>query len=347
MGFLLVVTVFDLGSGQAFATSGTVTKKDIGSLYSYFEYGRSVESKVRQMIGQGAEQHPLLTAGWLESQFSPIVGTGKTMTVYGMSFAFNAAAAAQEFLDGYQVRSIGGPGAPLSHSYAALEQDPHWSDSDVVVLGILASSLPRIHSLTHMTGSWEAPCPHTYPRYALEESTLRTLQPEIASLQQFLDALDQGEEWNAFVAQLREHDAYFDPFIFPSVLDESVIVRLMRRGWGQAHTLAIDRSLHSSSGFREDLAELGRAILAAFIQQVRLGNRPLVVVLFNDRGYSDHLHNALEATLIKEEVRYVSTHKIAPAEDLSNFVPDGHFTATVNREIGKQLAAAIEAAVGR
>jgi hypothetical protein len=66
------------------------------------------------------------------------------------------------------------------------------------------------------------------------------------------------------------------------------------------------------------------------------GKRPIVLVL-NDRGYEDHLFQALKPTLESASIPYVSTHNIAPATDIRNFVGDGHFTASANKLIAEAV----------
>jgi hypothetical protein len=66
------------------------------------------------------------------------------------------------------------------------------------------------------------------------------------------------------------------------------------------------------------------------------GKFPIVVVL-NDKGYEDHLIQVLLPRLGQEAIPYVSTHAIAPASNLSNFVGDGHFTQSANQRIATVL----------
>ena len=81
--------------------------------------------------------------------------------------------------------------------------------------------------------------------------------------------------------------------------------------------------------------------------RAREGGRPIVVILFSDRGFADHLDQALAPVLKTNNVHFVSSHEVAPAGNLSNFVPDGHFRPDIDSEIGRRLATAIRNAVGR
>ena len=92
---------------------------------------------------------------------------------------------------------------------------------------------------------------------------------------------------------------------------------------------------------------MARAILKAFVARAREEGRPVVVMLFNDRDFSNHLDEALTPLLHESEVEFVSSHEFAPAGNLANFVPDGHFRPDIERELGRRLATAIRKVVGR
>ena len=72
----------------------------------------------------------------------------------------------------------------------------------------------------------------------------------------------------------------------------------------------------------------------------------MVVMLFNDRGYANHLDEALVPALHESEVQFVSSHEVAPAGNLANFVPDGHFRPDIERELGRRLASTIREVLG-
>ena len=166
IGFLATVIMFDVVVGYCFRLQGDESASSTGPLNRYFEYGRSVESKIRRMVGPDGRQHPLFSAGWVEQQGATAPESGASMTVYGQSFSNHVALASKEFLRDFETRLIGGPAATLSHSYFAFLQDKHWSKSEVVVLGILASSLPNIQSMTHMTAFWPRLVPNLPPAEA-------------------------------------------------------------------------------------------------------------------------------------------------------------------------------------
>jgi hypothetical protein len=113
---------------------------------------------------------------------------------------------------------------------------------------------------------------------------------------------------------------------------------MVRRSWAQQHQTAIANQIHTSAGFTEGetLATL-RALIREFNKTAKADGKLPVVLLFNTKGYSDHLYQALQKTLGQNAIPYVSTHAIAPANDLSNFVGDGHFTEVANHRIAGAL----------
>ena len=79
----------------------------------------------------------------------------------------------------------------------------------------------------------------------------------------------------------------------------------------------------------------------------RAAGRLPVVVLFNERGYSDHLHAALSPALVEDAVPFFSTHALAPPEELGHFLRDGHFKPEIDREIARAVIAVIRERGGR
>lgn len=314
-------------------------------LHRYFEYGRSTEGKIRLMVGPTeALTHPLALTGWLEPPADQPrevpAGAERLVAVYGMSFSGHAAMAMHEQNPKLAVRTTGGPGATLAHSYAMYQRDRGEHDATVIVLGILASSFPSLSTVTHATWNFEAPSPHFYPRYSLEHGTLSATPPPLASLDELRAALADEDRFDRVLAELARTDVYYDPFVFrESALDGSVIVRSLRRAWGQRVKRAAIARFHGSGGFTNELdaVEIARAIVRAFVAEVRGDGKLPVLLLIHDQGYADDLFRTLWPVIEETHVAFVSTHLIAPASDSSNFVRDGHFTHEKNLRIGQAL----------
>jgi hypothetical protein len=319
-----------------------------GQLNVYFEYGRSVEGKLSRMIGPTDESSAAIAqAGWLDPEnwrksnlpVSRAPGKDLLIAIYGMSFSNNVGAAMAEMNSRLAIRGIGGPAAPPNHSFAAYTLDRGRHQADVVILGILASSVKALRTMNGMTWQFEAPAPYTYPRYFVEAGKLKAIWPNILSLAQLRAAFQNRQQWDTYITQLREYDQFFNSFLFQrNLLDNSVIVRLIRRAWAQRHQMMMTNQSHGPTGFNPELEiPLLRAIVADFAATVKSDGKMPIVLLFNDQGYQDHLFQALKPTLENALIPYVSTHNIAPATDIRNFVGDGHFTPSANKLIAKAV----------
>ncbi len=345
---ILFLAIGDLGLNVLFPQPAKRDGESAGSLRIYFDYGRSIEGKIRRMVGRTDEEtHPMALAGWFEAWEQLPTGPeadGPLIAVYGMSFSARVALILEQLAPAVTLRVISAPSAPLSHSYTAYQRDRDRHGADVVILGILASSLARVNSITHMTANFEAPAPHMYPRYSWSGEALTSIEPPLGSLEELRAALEDPSKWSAVVDAIEMNDDFYDPFLFNANLtDGSAIVRMIRRAWGQRNFHKVVRRFHDENGFRNDrgLVSTAEALVRDFAATARADARLPVVILFNDRGYGDHLYRALQRVLTDGQIPYVSTHRIAPAGDLSNFVPDGHFTRQVEEEIAEELLGVI------
>lgn len=346
---LVFLLAIDAGLGAWLGDPPRGPEQASGALQRYFEYGRSTEGKIRSMVGPtDALTHPLALTGWIEPPVGqPRVapaGAKALVAVYGMSFSANAALAMHEQMPELAVRNAGGPGATLAHSYAMYQRDRHEHEAGVIVLGVLASSLPGLPTLSHATWNFEAPSPHFYPRYRLEGGALASTPPPIASLAELREALADPARFAALRAALEQNDAFYDPLVFrESALDRSLLARALRRAWGQRGKRETIARFHGPDGYSNELGtiDVSRAIVREFASSVRADGKLPVLLLLQDQGYADHLYRALLPVIEETGVDFVSTHEIAPASDLSNFVRDGHFTPENDRRIGRALGRTI------
>ncbi len=343
---LFFLFVFDVSINFLFPYPSDPRVTSPGQLKTYFEYGRSVEGKLSRMVGPTDESSSLIAqAGWLDPELwrklnlpiSRTPGKDLLIAIYGMSFSQQVGAAMAAEDSKLTIRSVAGPSAPPNYSFAAYNLDRGRHQADVVMLGVLASSVKAIRTMNGMTWQFEAPAPYTYPRYFVEEGKLKAIWPKLLSLAQLRAALQDKQQWNAYVTQLREYDQFFNSFLFKrNLLDRSVIVRLIRRAWAQRYQMMITNQSHGPAGFNSKLEiPVLRAIVAKFAATARGDGKMPIVLILNDRGYDDHLFQALKPTLENASIPYVSTHNIAPATDLRNFIGDGHFTPSVNKLIAE------------
>jgi hypothetical protein len=337
--------IADIAVGRIFR-SPVNPKIEPSTLQRYFEYGRSTEGKLRVMIQPGNDDSsPIVTAGWLRS---PDLSQGRQraerpdhvlVAVYGQSFTAHIVEDAARLDPRIDIRSQGGPAAPLSHSYALYQRDRHAHEAEVVVIGVLASALPLLVTLTPMTWGFEAPTPYMYPRYRVVGGRLESFPAPFETFDEFRDTLADPTRWNAFREILKAHDAAFDGMSFDrDVLDPSVLGRLIRRALGHQHQAAFTARYHDTNGFnnRDGLLDIARALLIDFGRTAAADGRLPFVLLFNDLGYPGHLDAAFADTLDRAGIPYVSSHAVAPASDRNNFVADGHFTPEVDLRLAKR-----------
>ena len=345
---LFFLFVFDVSVNSLFPYPSNPHATSPGQLNVYFEYGRSIEGKISRMVGPTDKSgSPIAVAGWLDPKswkrlgepISPAPGEDLLVAIYGMSFSNHVGEAMKEMDPRIALRRIAGPAAPPNYSYAAYTLDRGRHQADVVVLGLLASSVKALRTMNGMTWQFEGPAPYTYPRYSLEKGELKAIWPNILSLAQLRAALKNKQQWNIFVAQMQTHDQFFNSFLFQrNLLDNFATVRLFRRAWAQRQQMAITNQIHSSTGFNSKVEiPLLRAIVDNFATTARQDGKMPIILILNDRGYDDHLFQALKPTLENGSIPYVSTHDIAPATDVRNFIPDGHFVPTVNKLIAKAV----------
>lgn len=316
-------------------------------LANFFEYGRSVEGKIVRMISDNdTNAHNLAKAGWFKSrEENPGLPAGRRTTrnvyVYGMSFSRHIGKILSQIDPGLNVKFFDGPGASLNHSYAYYELTRPHEKGDVVILGILASSLPLLTTMTHMTSHFESPSPHFYPRYRIDDSN-KIVKDEIKikSLSELRRIMSDTETWGETKQALARYDAFYDPIIFEKdFLDHSVYFRLVKRAWGQ-RVLALNYNrYHDLNGYKNEdgLIDLAQRLVSEFADRVRSDGAIPYLILFNDRGYDDHLYQVLKPILTGKDIPYYSTHRRFAATNLANFISDGHFKPVIDIEIAKEV----------
>jgi hypothetical protein len=345
---LFFLVVFDVSINFLFPYPSDPRVTSAGQLNTYFEYGRSVEGKLARMVGSTDESSSsLAVAGWLDPELwkklnlpvSRVPGKDLLVAIYGMSFSNHVGEAMEAMDSKLAIRAIAGPAAPPNYSFAAYNLDRANLQADVAILGVLASSVKALRTMNGMTWQFEGPAPYTYPRYLVEDGKLKAIWPKILSLAQLRAALHDKQQWDAFVTQMQQGDEFYNSFLFKhNWLDNSVLVRLIRRAWAQRHQTTITSQTHTSAGFNAQTdSPVLRAMVSDFAAMVKRDGKLPIVLILNDRGYDDHLFQALKPTLEKDSIPYVSSHNIAPATDVSNFVADGHFTESANKSISEAV----------
>ncbi len=320
-------------------------------LQKFFDHGRSVESKFRRMVGTDQESTAKIAyAGWLveesiDQQPKAPSSPGRILVAaYGQSFTYNICKALNSLDPRFELRLKGGPAATLSHSHAFYKIDSQHQRADVVVLGILASSLPYMMAPTISTINFEGAVPYTYPLYSLKNEHLSAQDPIIHSLEELRIALwSKPAVWNEYLAMLRTTPTY-NSWIFESDwFDYSSLARLVRRSIGQKHVYDATARYWNPNGFTntDGILDVANALIADFAADVKAKGQIPYVLLIQDKGYKNHLALAFESQLKQLDIPYLSTHTIAPSTNARNFVDDGHFTADATMKIAQVFHADI------
>jgi hypothetical protein len=317
------------------------------ALQAYFDYGRSVEGKLRRMVGaDDAHDALIVEAGWIARDCARSTSTppGKLgIDVYGNSFSIAVADQMERLDPGLAFTHFAGPGAPPNHSYACFvqRQESGQATAPIQIIGVLAGSIRRMLTVSGLTTSFEQPQPFAYPRFTIgSDGRLVPHWVSIQSPDELRSALADKAKWRTFLEELSAWDAFYAPEIMSAnFADHSVVLRLIRRAWGQRVLRDRTASLHAETGFSgaPEIAVVLRAILVDFANRARaFGQRP-VVILIEDRGYGGLLSDILAATLEQNHIEFIATGKIVPADDPHNFVPDGHFTPAAFAEIARAM----------
>lgn len=338
---LLTVLVLDLAVGQVI---GSTYRLQSGGVERYFGYGFSIQSKLKAMLGEGElEPSSLVAAGWNASlpNRTPArdLSCQQRFTFYGMSFSNRVAEALVEQDPCISLRLVAGPGAPLSHSYAEYQRFHAQDDAEVVVIGVLASSLIKNLSTAHFNSAFEAPSSHMYPRYRLVDGRLEAAAPPATNLQEFRALLSSDvDRLEQFLAK---NDEYYSPLVFGyPQLDRSVVVRMLRRAYGQSfkrNLIADYRTAEGGFENKNNLIDVSLAMLKSAADTAHKDNVRLIVLLINDRGYAEALDDALAEDLAALDVSYLSSTSVIDARDMSSFLPDGHFKPKLDRELASAL----------
>lgn len=348
MGWTIAaLTTMDIAVNQLFPYP-TDRRSEASSLETYFNYGRSAAGKLEQMIGPTDEtSHELAQVGWLhaerlaQQENQPALSADPAaplVAFYGMSFTKQLGEALSPLAPELAQRHIAAPSASPSYAFAAYEADAENHQAEIVVLGILADSVKALKTMTAASWLSDSPSAYSYPRYQLQADELVTIDPQVQSLGELRAAMADPQLWQAYRAQLAKQDAFYHPAIFErSWLDHSVLARLIRRSLAQEHFRKVEaRIYHEQTGFIDpETNALLVAIVERFTQQAHARNQFPIVLLIDSQSYNDHLLQVLQPTLEQQNVAYLSTHHIAPADNPNNYMPDSHFTEAANYKLAQ------------
>jgi hypothetical protein len=322
---------------------------------TYLDYGRSIEMKLKTALGPSDESmSDLSKAGWIQSecrkQISRSNNSKRLFSMYGMSFSSDIAKELVLMDPTFEVVPFAGPAAPPNHTYRCFKEQMQWADSknedqsEIQVMGILASAVVGMLSTTGATTGFESPAAFTYPRYrliggALDEQSIPINQPS-----DWRRALSDDNLRSALLQKLAETDNFYEPLVFnQGASDFSVSLRLLKRAYGQREIRLLREQVMTDKGFidRPDIGPVLKALVSDFAEQSRKRSKRPIVILIHDQNSGDSLFRLLEPLMVKEKIEYLSTHNIAHPGDPRNFIADGHFTKAANIKIASNLRSLI------
>ncbi|MEM6450329.1 MAG: hypothetical protein AAF703_08455 [Cyanobacteria bacterium P01_D01_bin.105] len=353
---LFWLTLIDIGINHLFAYPEG-NERTPNTLERYFNYGRSTEGKLQRMVQDTVENSaPILEAGWIDPQdwrslpSEPKDDNDLLMAVYGMSFSYDISTALSELDNNITLRRIGAPSAPPSHSYAAYLADEAGRNADVVMMGVLASSIKRMRSVSGMSWNYEHPAPYTYPHYHLNSAgELVATEPAISTAADFVSAFNsQSKPWQHLQQQMAEYDSVFDPAIFnENWTDKSSLFRLIRRGWANRTRQRSDYGIYdTATGFNPEAPEMKtlEVMLTNFVATARAADQLPIILIISDPGFDNSLYEILSPHLQTLDALSLSTYELVPTDNPDNFMPDTHLTPAANRKVASALQEMIASA---
>ena len=339
---LVSLAVLDIAVG-AMARMPVDPRVQPSSLQRYFDYGRSIEGKLRAMVKPEDERSgPIVVAGWIDSSCRrtvPKVAGTLGISIFGNSFSGQLSDSLRKLDPNVSLEEYLGPGAPPSHSYSCFVKESSFGGDrhDIQIIGVTASSLPRMEQIWGVTTSFEYPQPFTFPRYRLgPDGSLVAHEPSVRSPDDLRRILSDQARWDDWLTELKANDYFYvHALTAEDPADRSLIGRMVRRGFGQY----VDRNrmakLRGQDGkfVAPDIVNVLPKLIDNFAQLARQSGKRPIVVLFEEYGYDGVLMPLLVPTLAHDRIEYVYSGDIVPGNDLRSYASDGHFSPESNARI--------------
>ncbi|KIC40597.1 hypothetical protein RA27_12535 [Ruegeria sp. ANG-R] len=311
----------------------------LGSLVAFFEYGRSVPGKLARWQDNPTLRGNLFDVSWRSAILDESVSkfadgsadNSPTIRSYGMSFVNNIIKRAVEKRPGLISDSHAGPGAPPNFTYALFQDDrQNRRPGDIVVLGILSSSVPAMAALSNRTWVFEQPAPFTYPVYWPEGEGLRRVEPLINSADAQRALSDNPTLQAAWRDQLASEDLFHAYSTFGGrALDASPFLRLVRRSVGTSHVAKTEAEILAGTHYPYDTVL--RRMVSEFARTAREEDQIPIVMLIQSRDPRDADILAITRPVLEaENIAYLATAEHFDPRDASGFLPDGHYRPRVD-----------------
>ncbi len=319
-------------------------------LQLYYDYGRSVEGKLRRETRvQPAETAPITLAGWYDPLVAvdPLANPDKQIvTINGMSHAVRLGQALNRVSNLFAARTVGAPGATTNWSYGAYLRDRGGGKSRAVVLAFMSANFMAINTMSSMTWSIDLPDPYTSDRFFIDGDHLGVVGPPYASFHDYALTLGEPARWRQALDDFAAHDTMYNSLLVrANLLDHSSLFRLLRRAYAQRYFRQKKRDVLDPTGFnpQSEQAQVARAMVRDFASRARKDRMVPVIYVVNNFGYSDYLFEALKPALEAEQIPYVSSHTIVSPDDPRGYLPDSHFTDSVDLKLAHALEQVIQA----
>jgi len=344
--FLTLFTLIVLDVVVSAALDVSKSKGKLGALTHYFDLGLSVPSKIEVWAQTDNPHGNLFNVAWIDGIIETSVakhsaeqaGIGPTIRSYGMSFSGNIVEKAVAIDDRYAFDLHGGPAAPANHTYTLFKDDrANRNSGDVVVFGILSSSVTKLAAMSNRTWVFEQPAPFTYPIYYPDGDSLMRIDPLIHSAEQELSLRSEAGLRRVWRDQLARHDQFYSRFLFEgALLDRSSFVRLVRRAISLRVLKQAERRVLQADTY--PIHEVLRRMLTDFNATSKEDGLIPIVALIQTRDGSDiDLKAFLETDLHEIGVPFIATADHFDPRDTSGFISDGHYTNDVDLMFGQAL----------
>lgn len=323
-------------------------------IVQYFDYGRSVPGKHKVWEENPNMPGNLYDVAWPRdilaqsaAQFAAAPADQSVARTYGMSFLNDIMHAAQRQRPGLVIDKQAGPSATPNFVFSLYQDDKdNRRAGDVVILGILSSSLAPMTTFSNSSWLFEQPAPFTYPIYEMVDDELVRIDPLITTAQQHRTLRKDPALRAAWSKQRRAHDAYYSAITHGWVwADRSPFLRLVRR---YAATYHIDQTRKAllGTGPRDpgafDYVTLFDGLFQSLAQSAEQEGTIPIVVLIQTRGDKTDLKAALSPSLERLGIPYLATTDYYDIRDPKGFKPDGHYKDGPNGVFGRAMLETID-----
>lgn len=346
---MTLVALIVLDVCVAFTLTALKDRGRLGGLTNYFDLGRSVPTKLADWQKDPGQSANLFNVAWIDeildrskAGFASEPADRPVLRNYGMSFSNRLGQAAIGLNPSYSLDSHGGPAAPANHTYALFKADrKNRREGDVLMFGILSSSVPYITSMSNRSWAFEQPAPFTYPKYELVSDQLNAVQPQVFSVANEINLANSDSLAMAWKTQLSTEDFFYSDVAFAApLLDASPFAKLVRRAL--VLRKLEDKKQQALSEEFYPIYDVMLAMISDFAQVAKADGQFPVVALIQSNGPNDvNLRDFLASDLEALGIPYIATEDFVDPKDPAKFIRDGHYVDSADMLFAEALWAVI------